>query len=68
MTQVTPLRDLKGYLGLGQVKRLIAAASNLRDQALIAVLARDGIRISEASTPLSMTSAMGMARTYEDLH
>lgn len=48
MTQVTPLRDLKGYLGLGQVERLIATATNPRDKAFIALLARTGIRISEA--------------------
>ena len=62
-------REPIGYSEPDQLqKRLIAAASNPRDKAFIAVLARDGIRISEVSTPLSMTSAMGMARTYEDLH
>ncbi len=49
MTQVTSIRDLKGYFELEQLqKRLIAAALNPRDKAFIAVLARDGIRISEA--------------------
>ena len=41
MTQVTPIRP-------EQMGRLIAAASNLRDKAFIAVLARTGVRISEA--------------------
>jgi len=49
VTQATPTRDLKGYSELEQVqKRLIIASSNPRDKAFIAVLARDGIRISEA--------------------
>ena len=48
MIQVTPLRDLKGYPGLGQVERLIAAATNPRNRAFIALLARTGVRISEA--------------------
>jgi len=39
MTEVSPIRDLKGF---------IAAATNLRDKAFIALLARTGIRISEA--------------------
>jgi len=46
MTQVTP--DLKAYLESGQLERLIAAAGNPRDKAFIALLARTGIRISEA--------------------
>jgi len=48
MTQVTPIRDLKGYLELEQVERLIAAATNRRDRAFIALLPRSGVRISEA--------------------
>jgi len=49
MTQVMPIRDLKGHSEFEQVqKRLIDASSNPRDKAFIAVLARDGIRISEA--------------------
>ena len=49
MPRVTPIRDPKGYLEPEQVqKRLIAAASNPRDKAFIALLARDGIRITEA--------------------
>jgi integrase len=48
MTQVTPIRDLKGYLEPEQVqKRLIAAASNPRDKAFIGVLMREAMRISE---------------------
>jgi len=48
MTQVTPIRDLKGYLGSEQVERLINATTNPRDKAFIALLAKSGIRISEA--------------------
>ena len=48
MTQVTPIRDLKAYLKPEQVERLIAIATNPRDKAFIALLARTGIRISEA--------------------
>jgi integrase/recombinase XerD len=54
MAQVTPIRDLKGYLELVQVDKIIAAATNHRDKAFIAVLARDGVRISEA-TQLKVT-------------
>ena len=38
----------KGYLELEQLDRLIAAATNNRDKALISTLAKTGIRISEA--------------------
>jgi len=49
MLKVTRIGDLKGYSEFEQVqKRLIDASSNPRDKAFIAVLARDGIRISEA--------------------
>jgi len=48
MTQVTPIRDLKGCSEFEQVERLIAAATNPRDKAFIALLVRSGIRISEA--------------------
>ncbi len=48
MTQVTPIRDLKAYLKPEQVERVIAVATNPRDKAFIALLARTGIRISEA--------------------
>jgi len=48
MAQVTPIRDLKGYLEPVQVERLIAAAKNPRDKAFVSVLAKGGIRISEA--------------------
>jgi len=48
VTQVTPIKDLKGYLESEQVERLIAATTNPRDKAFIALLARTGIRISEA--------------------
>ncbi len=43
------MRDLKGHPELEQVqKRLIAAAENPRDKAFVSVLAKGGIRISEA--------------------
>ena len=49
MTHVTLIRDSTAYREVEQVqKRLIDAASNPRDKAFIAVLARDGMRISEA--------------------
>jgi len=44
MTQVTP----KGNSELEQVEKLITVVTNLRDKAFIALLARTGIRISEA--------------------
>jgi len=47
MTQVTPIRDLKGYLSPEQVHRLIAAATNLRDALLVRIPWRTGIRVSE---------------------
>ena len=42
MTQITPIREPE------QVERLITVATNLRDKAFIALLARTGVRISEA--------------------
>ena len=47
MTQVTPIRDIKGYLEYEQVERLIAATTNPRDVLLIRVPWRTGIRVSE---------------------
>jgi len=47
MTQVTPIRDLKGYLEPEQVDRLIANATNLRDKLLVRIPWRTGIRVSE---------------------
>ena len=44
MTQVIP----KGYVDSEQLQKLIALATNLRDKAFVAVLARTGVRISEA--------------------
>lgn len=46
--EVTPIRDLKGYLEPQQIVMLIQAATNPRDRAFIALLARTGVRISEA--------------------
>jgi integrase/recombinase XerD len=49
MTQVTPIRDSEGYPEFAEVyEKLINAAINPRDKAFIAVLAKDGLRISEA--------------------
>ena len=48
MRQVGPTGDLKGHVDPEQVDRLIAAATNPRDKAFIGLLARTGIRISEA--------------------
>ena len=49
MAQVTPIRDLKGYLDREQVqKRLVDAGGNPRDRAFISTLAKTGMRISEA--------------------
>jgi integrase/recombinase XerD len=45
--QVTPIRDLKGYLLPEQVKRLIAVAKTLRDILLVLIPWRTGIRVSE---------------------
>ena len=47
MTQVTPIRDLKGYLEPEQVERTIAAATNPRDALLVRIPWRTGIRVSE---------------------
>ena len=47
MAQVTPIRDLKGYLGRQEVERLLAVATNLRDALLVRIPWRTGIRVSE---------------------
>ncbi len=47
MTQVTPIRDLKGYLEPEQVERLIAVATNPRDALLVRIAWRTGMRVSE---------------------
>jgi integrase/recombinase XerD len=47
MTQVTPIRDLKGYLEPEQVERLIAVATNPRDVLLVRIPWRTGIRVTE---------------------
>lgn len=46
--EVTPMREIKGYLEPQQIVMLIQAATNPRDRAFIALLARTGVRISEA--------------------
>ena len=47
MTQVTPIRDLRGYLEPEQVEKLISVAPNLRDKLLVRIPWRSGIRVSE---------------------
>lgn len=48
VTQVTPIRDLKGYLELEQVERVIAAAGkNRRDALLVRIPWRTGMRVTE---------------------
>ena len=47
MAQVSPIRDLKGYLEPEQVETLIAATTNLRDALLVRIPWRTGIRVSE---------------------
>jgi len=47
MPEVTPIRDLKGYLEPEQVERLIAVATNPRDRLLIRIPWRTGVRVSE---------------------
>ena len=47
MTQVTPIRDLKGYLEPEQVERLMGVATNPRDKLLVRIPWRTGIRVSE---------------------
>ena len=42
------MKGEKGYVEPGQIERLIAAAGNPRDKAFISLLARTGVRISEA--------------------
>ena len=46
MCEVSAIGNL---IGPQQVERLIGAATNPRDRAFIALLARSGIRVSEAS-------------------
>ncbi len=46
--QVTPIRDLKGYLELEQVERVIAVAGkNRRDALLVRIPWRTGMRVTE---------------------
>lgn len=47
MPEVTPIRDLKGYLEPEQVERLIAAATNPRDVLLVRIPWHTGIRVTE---------------------
>jgi len=48
MPEVTPIRDLKGYLSPEQVERVIAAAGkNRRDALLVRIPWRTGMRVNE---------------------
>ncbi len=47
MPEVTPIKDLKGYLEPEQVEKLIVAATNPRDKLLVRIPWRTGIRVSE---------------------
>ena len=47
MTQVNPIRDLKGYLEPEQVERVLATATSPRDALLVRIPWRTGIRVSE---------------------
>ncbi len=48
MTEVSPIRDLKGHLESEYVDRLIVASTNPRDKAFISTLGKTAMRISEA--------------------
>ena len=48
MTHVSPMRNQEGHIEPKHINRLVTAAANPRDKALVALLAREGIRISEA--------------------
>ena len=45
--QVTPIRDLKGYLESHQVEKIITATTNPRDMLLVRIPWRSGIRVTE---------------------
>jgi len=47
MTQVTPIKDLRGYLSPEQVERVIGATTNPRDALLVRIPWRTGIRVTE---------------------
>jgi integrase/recombinase XerD len=46
-SQVTPIKDLKGYLEAEVIELLIEAATNLRDRLLVRIPWRTGVRVSE---------------------
>jgi len=47
MAPITPIHDIKGYLSLEQVERLISVTSNPRDALLVRIPWRTGMRVSE---------------------
>jgi len=48
MTQVTRIRDVKGYTDPEQLDKIVDAATSRRDKAFISTLEKTGLRISEA--------------------
>jgi len=67
MKHLSPLRNLKEGTKPEDVDKLIAVAPNPRDKALIAVLAKTGVRISEA-VQLKMTDIDFKRGTLTILH
>lgn len=47
MADVIPMKDLKGYLKEDEIKRVINAAANLRDKALLTFLDATAARVNE---------------------
>ena len=47
MTQVSPIKDIKGYLEPYVIERIIDSATNPRDKLLVRIPWRTGIRVSE---------------------
>jgi integrase/recombinase XerD len=47
LSQVTPIKDLRGYLEPEEIERLIEAATNPRDRLLVRIPWRTGVRVTE---------------------
>jgi integrase/recombinase XerD len=47
MTQITPIRDLKGYLEEQQVEKIIGVTTNPRDALAVRIPWRSGVRVTE---------------------
>lgn len=50
MTHVTPIRDIKAYLEVHVIEKMIDLANNLRDKLLLRIPWRTGIRASELNS------------------